>query len=98
MTVHLADVAAIDRARRFDALPPRPKPTHRFGHRLDFTHASPRTGSRCDRHSFRDDEGILDEGTVRVALIRGHHRYFESARRQRAAVRGMLLERFAKIG
>src|SRR5580704_2739129 len=97
MLVHLAYIAAIDGARGFDSLQPRPEPTHRFGHRFDFAHASFRAGSRCNRHPFRDDKGILDEGTVRIAVVRAHYRHCDSTCLQRAAVGGVLLERLAKI-
>src|ERR1700691_2270080 len=97
MIVHLAYIAAIDCSWRFNPLKLRPERTQRFDHRLDFTYTSSCAGSRCNRYSFRNDEGVLDESAVRVVRVGRHHDHFNSARRQRAAVRGMLLERLAKI-
>ena len=90
MLIDLTDITTIYRAGWLDSFQLRSEPSNDICHRRDLSLAGRRTRMSRYRDSIRDDESVLDEGAIGMALIRSHRCYLQTARFERATVRRML--------
>src|SRR6185369_1731327 len=94
----LADVSAVDRARRDDRMHRRIELRQRRGNAGDFALAARRTWPRQDCDEWCNDRGVFDERGVGKIRIRRQPCQGEVALLERRAVELMLMECQSDVG